>query len=316
MSHSSFATRWNLDAIEAAYRQWLQDQNSVDERWRVFFEGFDLGLARPTKSGADGQSQTAVVRLINAYRDLGHFLAQLDPLSEQKTAFALLELSEFGLSEADLDKTFDTRHFQGMSQGTLRDLVAALRETYCRTIGVEFMHIQDTRIRQWLEERMEPRRNQPNMARRQKIGLLMGLHFAELFEKFLHARYIGQKRFSLEGAETLIPMLDAIVEKAPRAACVKSSLAWPIEVGLTSWRIFSKPYQEIFAEFEDNYLPGSFDGDGDVKYHLGFPATARPPRGADSPLTDAQSKPSGSGRSGRRRSDPSQAAVIRRPGAK
>src|SRR5439155_24481583 len=162
----------------------------------------------------DTAGQAAIGRLIYAYRALGHLMARLDPLSEPRTSHPLLELSEFGLSEADLDRTFDTSDFVGLPRATLRQLLAALRETYCRTIGVEYMHIQDTHIRRWLQERMEPRRNQPGYSRRQKFRILMELSFAELFEKFLHTRYIGQKRFSLEGAETLIPLLDALIEKA------------------------------------------------------------------------------------------------------
>src|SRR5207249_5838516 len=139
----------------------------------------------------------------------GHFLAHLDPLSEPPASYPLLELSEFGFSESDLDRTFDTSHFLGLPQATLRDLLDALQETYSRTIGVEYMHIQDTRIRRWLQERMEPRRNQPNFANLQKMRMLMDIHFAELFERFLQARFVGQKRFSLEGAETLIPLTEA-----------------------------------------------------------------------------------------------------------
>jgi 2-oxoglutarate dehydrogenase E1 component len=268
MKQPPFASRWNLAAIEPAYERWRSDPASVDESWRLFFEGFELGR------GTDGQqtrSQTDIVRLIDAYRDLGHFLAHLDPLSEPKKTYPLLELSEFGLSSADLNRTFDTHHFLGLSQGTLRELLAALRETYCRTIGVEYMHIQDTHIRRWLQERMEPRRNQPNFSRRRKIRILMNLHFAELFEKFLHARYVGQKRFSLEGAETFIPLLDAAVEKAAELGTREIVLGMTHRGRLNVLaNILGKPYQEIFAEFEENFLPGSVAGDGDVRYHLGF----------------------------------------------
>src|SRR5207253_2080448 len=215
-----------------------------------------------------------------AYRDLGHFLAHLDPLSERKSSYPLLELSEFGLSAADLDRAFDTHHFLGLSKGTLRELLAALRETYCRTIGVEYMHIQDTRIRRWLQERMEPRRNQPNFPRRRKIRILMNLHFAELFERFLHARYVGQKRFSLEGAETLIPLLDAIVEQAANTGVREIVLGMSHRGRLNVLaNVLGKPYQEVFAEFEDNFLLDSMDGDGDVKYHLGFSSDRTMPSG-------------------------------------
>src|SRR5271165_5578712 len=186
MSVSSIATRWNLDAIEAAYQRWRDNPASVDDSWRLFFEGFEFGAARSATVSTEAAEQAAIIRLIDAYRDLGHFVAHLDPLSDRKTTHPLLELSEFGLDESDLDRTFDTSHFVGLPRATLRELLAALRETYCRTIGVEYMHIQDTRIRRWLQERMEPRRNQPDLPKRQKYRTLLELHFAELFERFLH----------------------------------------------------------------------------------------------------------------------------------
>jgi 2-oxoglutarate dehydrogenase E1 component len=271
MTHGTFATRWNLDAIEAAYRQWQQDANSVDPSWRVFFEGFELGAARTAAPAADSRTQLGIFRLIHAYRNLGHFLARLDPLSDARTGHPLLALSQFGLEEGDLDRTFDTSLFVGLPRATLRDLLAALRDTYSRTIGVEYTHIQDTAIRRWLEERMEPRRNRPNFDRARKLTILKELYYAELFERFLHTRYMGQKRFSLEGAETVIPVLDAIVEKAPETGVRELVLGMSHRGRLNVLsNILRKPYQEIFTEFEDNYVPDSRDGDGDVKYHKGF----------------------------------------------
>jgi 2-oxoglutarate dehydrogenase E1 component len=274
MSHGTVANRLNLDALEAAYQRWRQDPESVDPSWRYFFEGFELGTSQPVAPrgpSPDGSSQTSLVRLIYAYRDLGHFLAHLDPLSEARTSHPLLELSEFGFSEADLDRTFDTSHFLGLARGTLRQLLDALKETYCRSIGVEYMHIQDTRIRRWLQERMEPRRNRPRFDQAKKVRILKSLHYAELFERFLHTRYTGQKRFSLEGAETLIPVLETIVEKAADMHVREIILGMAHRGRLNVLaNILRKPYEEIFAQFEDKYLPDTTDGDGDVKYHLGF----------------------------------------------
>jgi 2-oxoglutarate dehydrogenase E1 component len=270
MTRAGFANRWNLEGIENLYQRWKQDPASVDDSWQAFFAGFELASGRPT-AVVDSTSQTAIVRLIDAYRELGHFLARLDPLGDAKTTHPLLELSEFGLSEADLDRTFDTSYFHGLPRATLRNLLAALRETYCRTIGVEYMHIQDTRIRRWLQERIEPNRNQPQFGHRRKLRILMEIHYAELFEKFLHARYVGQKRFSLEGAETLIPILDAIVEKSPGMGIREIVMGMSHRGRLNVLaNILRKPYQEIFAEFEDVGTPEAIDGDGDVKYHLGF----------------------------------------------
>ncbi len=271
MTTASFASRWNLDAIESAYQRWRADPTAVDEQWRLFFEGFELGSAGAGPQKTDTAAQIGIGRLIYAYRDLGHLLAHLDPLSEPRTSHPLLELSEFGLDESDLDRTFDTSVFVSLPRATLRELCLALRETYCRTIGVEYMHIQDPRVRTWLQERMEPRRNQPGYPRRRKLRILMELHFAELFEKFLHTRYVGQKRFSLEGAETLIPLLDALIEKAADSGVHEIVLGMAHRGRLNVLaNILEKPYAEVFSEFEDNYLPGSTDGDGDVKYHLGF----------------------------------------------
>ncbi len=278
MTTGTVATFANVEVIEDAYRRWKADPDSVDESWRWFFQGFELGSERP--AGGDSR-QGAVVRLIYAYRDLGHFLAHLDPLSEVRARHPLLELSEFGLSEADLDRTFDTAPFLGLPRTTLRELLTALRETYCRTIGVEYMHIQDTRIRRWLQERMEPRRNRPNLSHEQKLRVLKELHYAELFERFLHTRYPGEKRFSLEGAETLIPLLEAIVENAPEAGVREIILGMAHRGRLNVLaNIIRKPYDEIFAQFEKNYLPDSMDGDGDVKYHLGFSSDRTNSRGA------------------------------------
>jgi 2-oxoglutarate dehydrogenase E1 component len=281
MSQAAFANRWNLDAIEAAYEHWRRDPNSVDESWRWFFEGFDLGAARAAPTPGDVCAQGGIILLIDAYRDLGHFLARLDPLSDQRTTHPLLELAEFDLQDADLDRVFDTSHFVGLPRATLRELLAALRETYCRTIGVEYMHIQDTHIRRWLEDRMELRRNQPNFDRAKKQRILKSLHYAELFERFLHTRYVGQKRFSLEGAETLIPLLEAIVEKSTEVEVREIVLGMAHRGRLNVLaNILRKPYEDIFAEFEDTHLPEARDGDGDVKYHLGFSGDRVMPNGS------------------------------------
>jgi 2-oxoglutarate dehydrogenase E1 component len=281
MSQGTPATRENLEALEALYQRWSRDPNSVDESWRFFFEGFELGLARPVAAAADGRSHTAFTRLVYRYRELGHFLARLDPLNDPRPSYPLLELSEVGFSDADLDRPLEIDNFfVGLRRATLRELLAALRETYCRTIGVEYMHIQDTRIRRWLQERMEPHRNRPRFDRDQKIRILKNLHYAELFERFLHTRFTGQKRFSLEGAETLIPILEAIVEKAPDSQVREIILGMAHRGRLNVLaNILRKPYEEIFAQFEENFLPDSTDGDGDVKYHLGFSSDRANSRG-------------------------------------
>jgi 2-oxoglutarate dehydrogenase E1 component len=274
MSRPSAASRYNLEGLDQMYQQWRQDAGSVPESWRWFFDGFELGYTQlPPTAATSGatSSQTSIVALIDAYRGLGHLLANLDPLSTAPTTIPALELSAFGFTDADLDRDFDVSHFVGMQKATLGQLVAALKETYCRTIGVEYMHIQDAGIRRWLRERMEPRRNQPETARRQRMRILMELNQAELFEEFLHTKFMGQKRFSLEGAETLIPLLNEIVEKAADAGVreIVMGMAHRGRLNVLA-NVLNKPYTEIFSEFEDNYQPNATSGDGDVKYHLGF----------------------------------------------
>jgi 2-oxoglutarate dehydrogenase E1 component len=273
MTIGTIAVTANMEALDDLYQRWRQDPQSVDASWRCFFEGFELGTARPQAPAVVANTQVGIVRLIMAYRDLGHFLAHLDPLGERRASYSLLELSEFGLSDADLDQVVDTRPFLGLGEAPapLRDLIKALRDTYCRTIGVEYMHIQDTGIRRWLQERMEPGRNRPRFDRARKVRILKCLHYSELFERFLHTRYTGQKRFSLEGAETLIPALETIVERAPDLGIREMVLGMAHRGRLNVLaNILRKPYEEIFAQFEGEYLPESMDGDGDVKYHLGF----------------------------------------------
>ncbi|MFM6955793.1 MAG: 2-oxoglutarate dehydrogenase E1 subunit family protein, partial [Ignavibacteria bacterium] len=153
MNRSTVGSRWNLDLVQEQYARWSSDPQSVDASWQAFFEGFSLGLdSSPATSGDEnaGQLQAGVTRLIDAYRDIGHYLSDLDPLglSPSRESHELLELSEFGLSEADLDKTFYTKLFPGNS-ATLREIIACLRQTYSGKIGVEFMHISNRRIRRW-----------------------------------------------------------------------------------------------------------------------------------------------------------------------
>ena len=215
-----------------------------------------------------------MTRLIDSYRQVGHYLANLDPLhlSPRRDSHELLDLAEFGLADADLDRTFFNRMFTDPPQSTLRELVRALRETYCGTIGVEYMHISNRHVRKWLQDRMEPTRNRPGFDIKQKRRILWKLNASALFETFLHKRYIGQKRFSLEGGETLIPLLDGIVESAGRFGVREIVLGMPHRGRLNVLaNILNKPYGMIFNEFEGN-LPKTVAGDGDVKYHLGFSA--------------------------------------------
>jgi len=287
MNRSTVGSRSNLDVIEDQHRRWREDPGSVEESWRNFFEGFELGgggggppaALRVDGAGAadgamaDARAQAAVTRLVDAYREIGHYLADLDPLKLSKTrdTHESLEPAEFGLSGADFDKTFVTG-LADPPRATLRELIAILRQTYCRTVGVEYMHIRNPKVRRWLQDRMEPVRNHPRFEIKQKRRILWKLNAAELFETFLHTHYVGQKRFSLEGGEMLIPLLDAVVERSGRYGVREIVLGMPHRGRLNVLaNTLDKPYGLIFGEFEGN-LPRTVGGDGDVKYHLGFSA--------------------------------------------
>ena len=282
MNRSTVANRWNSELIEANHQRWRDDPHSVDPTWQAFFEGFELALTQvasgPPGPGSDSsaegpnEAQAAVTRLIDAYREVGHYLADLDPLGLAPVSDnGSLDLAAFGLTDADLDRTFFTKLFDP-PQATLRDLIAALRETYCRTIGVEYMHIRNNEIRTWLRERMESTRNRPQLDLKQKRRIIYKLNAAELFETFLHTHYVGAKRFSLEGGETLIPLLDAIIERSAQHDVKEMVLGMPHRGRLNVLvNTLDKPYGMIFGEFEDNH-PETVAGDGDVKYHLGFSA--------------------------------------------
>ncbi len=168
MNRSTVGSRWNLDLVEQLYVQWAEDPLSVEASWQAFFEGYSLGseaVVGGTGEVALSESQAGVTRLIDAYREIGHYLANLDPLglSPRRETHELLELSEFGLTEADLDRSFFNKLFPSHS-ATLREIIGALRQTYCGTIGVEYMHISNRRVRRWLQQKMEPSRNNPGQS--------------------------------------------------------------------------------------------------------------------------------------------------------
>jgi 2-oxoglutarate dehydrogenase E1 component len=280
MNRPTVASRGNLELIESQYQRWRHDPDSVEESWRSFFEGYELGTslngtaaATSTADLETARLQASVTRMVDSYREIGHYLADLDPLQLKppRESHELLDLEEFGLSEADLDRTFFTRIVPEGS-ATLRELLKVLRETYCRSVGVEYMHIQNPRVRRWLQERMEPIRNRPRFDLRQKRRIILKLNAAELFETFLHTHYVGQKRFSLEGGEMLIPLIDAIIERSGRFGVKEIIFGMPHRGRLNVLaNVLDKPYDLIFSEFEGN-IPGTVAGDGDVKYHLGFSA--------------------------------------------
>ena len=273
----------SADYVEEQYRQWQRDPTTLSDEWRLFFTGFDLAY-RPTGEVASERAadQSKVASLIFAYRNLGHLIADLDPLGDNLETHPLLELETFGLSEENLDEVYDTGHLGGPGPLSLREIISVLRDTYSRHIGVEYLHIQDMAVRRWLQSEMEPIRNRPEISRDKKHRILAQLIDAELFESFTHGRYQGQKRFSLEGAESLIPAIHQFMETAAETGAqeVVMGMAHRGRLNVLA-NIFQKPYAMIFHEFEDNVRPDPYGGDGDVKYHRGFSTDYRTTSGAE-----------------------------------
>jgi 2-oxoglutarate dehydrogenase E1 component len=284
----------NSALLEETYEQWKVDPDSVDATWRSFFEGFELGCqlstsevsrlsgslpkapAGPLNPSAAGDAtyrlkQARVYNLLLAYRILGHHEANLDPLGFNKTTVPELDLSHFKFTEQDLDTLFDSGSLAGGGERPLREIIQTLRETYCGNIGAEYMHIQNFTMRRWLRDRMEKVRNKPSYAPEKKKRILTRLLAAEQFERFLHTRYVGQKRFSIEGGETLISMLDAAIESCPQLGIQQLVMGMAHRGRLNVLvNIMGKSYQDLFSEFSENYAPKTVQGDGDVKYHMGF----------------------------------------------
>ena len=275
--------------LEEYYEQWKVDPELVDPTWRSFFEGFELGIqSLPTKKAASAapaagktvvsESDTAsrlkqarVYNLFFAYRTLGHRIANLDPLGFNKTTFPDLDIENFRFTDADLDTVFDSGSLAGGGERTLREILSLLKETYCGNIGVEYMHMQVFPERRWLRDRLETSRCKPRFDNAKKKRILNNLFRAEGFESFLHTRFVGQKRFSLEGGETLIPMLDAILESAPKNGVQQVVMGMAHRGRLNVLcNILGKDYKFLLDAFADNYVPQQVQGDGDVKYHLGF----------------------------------------------
>ena len=262
----------SADYVDEMYEQWRLDPSSVSEDWRLFFTGFDLAMCpRPCVAGDRADLQSRVASLIYAYRNIGHFIAQVNPLEDNPTSHPYLEMETYDLTEEHLDEVFDTGHMGGPKRITLREIIDILHDTYCRAVGIEYIHIQDIHIRRWLQQELEPIRSRPEFPPERKIEILRQLIDAELFESFTHSRYMGQKRFSLEGAESLIPALHQFMETAADTGAdeVVMGMAHRGRLNVLA-NILRKPYTMIFHEFEDNLAPDPVGGDGDVKYHRGY----------------------------------------------
>jgi len=280
--NTSLAARSNEGLIDQNYEIWLRDRSAVGPDWAAFFEGFELGYSRSQKTGAgvvdemaEGavapSLQTRVDALVYAYRTMGHTMAHLDPLSDQPLENPLLSLRELGFSEKDLDMIVSSRFFRDDRKMPLREMIADLQKAYCGTIGTEFVHIQNPRIRNWVRDRVENHQAGDLNSRESHRDILRKLYEAETFESFIHTKYVGQKRFSLEGGEALILALDAVLHAGGKRGVQEIVMGMAHRGRLNVLANFlNKPLQVVFNEFQDNFIPELVGGNGDVKYHLGY----------------------------------------------
>jgi 2-oxoglutarate dehydrogenase E1 component len=242
----------------------------------------------PTLEGTDAliEKQAHVLQLINIYRVRGHLIANVNPMSTEAPSHEELDPERYGLTVWDYDRDFITGGLGGKQRATLREILDVMREAYCQTIGVEYMHIQEPEQKIWIQQRVEGAPRSKWLDRAAKRRILAKLNEGEAFERFLQTKYVGHKRFSLEGAESLIPMLDALLANAGKHEIVEvvMGMAHRGRINVLA-NILGKKYQEIFLKFEDNPDPNSREGTGDVKYHLGATGAYQSPDGKSVAIT-------------------------------
>ncbi len=260
-----------LDELFKAYRE---NPENVDESWKKFFEGFEFAQQNYGEAG-EGQiatpKETAVRNLIYNYRSWAHLIADTNPVRERRFHVTKLELSDFDLSEKDLDTEFEVGSEIGLGKATLRRILEKLKKVYSGHIGFEYSHVRDSEIHEWFKVKVESEGEHISPTREEKSRILSKLNEAVGFENFLHTKFLGQKRFSLEGGENMIPALDNIINKAAEldAEEVVIGMAHRGRLNVLA-NIMGKTYEEIFSEFEGNQEVDLTMGDGDVKYHLGY----------------------------------------------
>ncbi len=272
MDKFSYLGNGDLNAVEELYQQFKANPDSVDETWRKFFQGFEFFQANyGDQSISEGTlKEFRVIDLINAYRNRGHLFTKTNPVRERRKYSPTLDLENFGLSEADLETVFNAGVEIGIGPAKLKDIVDHLKTTYCISIGVEYMYIRDVEKLNWIKQRVETEKNLPKFSKEVKHTILRKLNEAVVFESFLHKKFVGQKRFSLEGGESLIPALDVVAEYGAVHGVEEIVIGMAHRGRLNVLaNILKKTYTDIFSEFEGKeYEDNLFDGD--VKYHLGY----------------------------------------------
>ena len=291
MDRFSFLNAAHTEFFAQLYDQYLENPDSVEPSWRSFFQGFDFGMEtyngeNPVQhiinesSGTVDYTQISeklqkefnVLKLVEGYRSRGHLFTKTNPVRDRRTFEPTLDITNFGLSNADLNTVFDAAKVIGIAPCTLTEIIRHLDTIYCQHIGVEYMYIRKPEIVQWIQDKLGVNDNQPTFSTDEKKTILNKLNQAVSFENFLHTKYVGQKRFSLEGGESIIPALDALIEKAAEKGVEQFVMGMAHRGRLNVLaNIFGKSTQDIFGEFDGkDYDQEYFDGD--VKYHLGLTA--------------------------------------------
>lgn len=274
MDNYDFINNSNPEQIDELYQQFKENPENVESGWRNFFAGFDLAQQnyplKPSASAGISSNEFKVINLINDYRRRGHLFTKTNPVRKRREYQPTLNIENYGLSKSDLNTSFEAANEIGLGKAKLSDIIDFLEHTYCNAIGVEYVFIRDEKIVNWLKNKFESSQNEANYTPQLKKYILQKLMRAVYFEKFLQKKFPGQKRFSLEGAESLIPALDAVMETGSKMGIYEFIIGMPHRGRLNVLaNILRKPYEDIFHEFE-----GVSYGDegvlGDVKYHLGY----------------------------------------------
>ncbi|MBF0289064.1 MAG: 2-oxoglutarate dehydrogenase E1 component [SAR324 cluster bacterium] len=300
MDNYSYMSNADVTVIEDMYRQYQADPASVDTSWQQFFKGFDFSreqyaeesegdcpaaLKGEQEASSKFKKEVAVINLIGAYRQRGHLYSTTNPVRPRRQHMAPMQLNDFGLSDTDLSTVFQAGIQIGLENATLQEILEHLKQTYCGNIGAEFVYMRPREAAEWLQKKMEACRNTPNFSVEEKKRILHKLNQAVIFENFLHTKFVGQKRFSLEGSETIIPALDAIVEKGADLGIEEFVIGMAHRGRLNVLaNILDKTYETIFAEFEGKAFEESIF-EGDVKYHLGFSSNKHTEHGKKVHLT-------------------------------
>jgi len=299
MDKFSYLSNADVSAVEELYQNYLNDPKSVDEGWSKFFEGFEFARKNyeeevtSTVSGSKGaftatistDKEFKVLNLINGYRTRGHLFTKTNPVRDRRKYSPTLAIENFGLSQGDLKEKFHAGAEIGLQDATLEQIISHLEDTYCYSIGIEYRYIRKPEKVKWLQEKLEINRNQPEFTNDERKHMLKKLSQAVMFEQFLHKKFVGQKRFSLEGGEALIPALDAVIEMGANMGIEEFVVGMAHRGRLNVLaNIFNKTYDAIFSEFDGKeYEDNLFDGD--VKYHLGYTCDVKTDNGKNVKLT-------------------------------